>query len=194
MPYYLCPKRTANMVWGFTLRISLTRAPLPWYFQNMKEPPEKRAWYNMLARCYNPTDVRFARYGGRGVTVCDRWRGPLGFQHFFEDMGPRPIGQYSNGQALYSLDRIQNVTIYSKETCRWTTRDIQSATGMGQRRRRALDARSTTKVKGVTYNKRDRRYVAQGGHLKKHYYFGSFLTLQAASDAYTQGMKTILGL
>lgn len=49
---------------------------------------EYRVWVGMRDRCYNPNAKSFVNYGGRGITVCDRWN--VSFLNFFEDMGYRP--------------------------------------------------------------------------------------------------------
>src|SRR5579859_3588880 len=46
-------------------------------------------WASMRQRCLNPKAVQFKNYGGRGITVCDRWKN---FDAFIADMGPRPEG------------------------------------------------------------------------------------------------------
>jgi hypothetical protein len=71
-----------------------------------------RSWESMKRRCLNPNDPAFARYGGRGITVCDRW---LCFEHFRDDMGERPHG--------LSIDRFPNNDgNYEPGNCRWATR------------------------------------------------------------------------
>lgn len=79
------------------------------------------SYQSMLNRCFNPNTPNFERYGGRGITICERWLGSDGFIHFFEDMGPRPKGK--------TLDRIDNdllIDSYSKGNCHWATYKEQS--------------------------------------------------------------------
>ena len=69
----------------------------------------------MIARCTDPNYRRFDLYGGRGITVCDRWRM---FRNFLEDMGPKPTRKHS-------LDRKDSNGNYEPGNCRWATQKEQ---------------------------------------------------------------------
>lgn len=69
-------------------------------------------WVGMKMRCSNPNERSYPDYGGRGITICDRWK--ESFEAFYADMGPRPSDDHS-------IDRIKNNLGYGPMNCRWAT-------------------------------------------------------------------------
>lgn len=70
-----------------------------------------RSWQAMNRRCNNPNTPDYPYYGGRGISVCERWKD---FANFYEDMGARPEG--------LTLDRVDPDGDYEPDNCRWATR------------------------------------------------------------------------
>lgn len=95
--------------------------------------PEYGIRQRMKARCLRETSPDFKRYGGRGITVCDRW---LSFVNFMDDMGRRP-------SRLYSLDREDNDKGYSPDNCRWATK-VQQDNNRRSNREIEFDGRTMT--------------------------------------------------
>ena len=75
-----------------------------------------RSWQSMKDRCYNVNHQAYKNYGGRNITVCDRWKDS--FENFYKDMGDRPEGK--------TLDRIKINGNYESVNCRWSTIEVQA--------------------------------------------------------------------
>jgi hypothetical protein len=75
-----------------------------------------RTWVRMLHRCYDPKDDSYPNYGGRGITVCDRWRND--FEAFLADVGNPP-------SEAHSIDRRDNDGNYEPGNVRWVTKMVQ---------------------------------------------------------------------
>ncbi len=74
--------------------------------------PEYVALINAIARCHRPSHPNFSNYGGRGIFVCDEWRGPDGFDRFIDFVGQRPGDNFS-------LHRIDNDDGYRPGNVEW---------------------------------------------------------------------------
>ena len=86
-----------------------------YYTHGLSGTPEYQAWADMKHRCFNPNHKSYSDYGGRGISVYDRW---LNLDNFLADMGSRPT-------AKHSLDRIDNNADYSPENYKWSTKAEQ---------------------------------------------------------------------
>ena len=99
-------------------------------------------WRGMLERCNNPKHKSYARYGGRGIKVCDAWHS---VENFYADMGKPSAGM--------QIDRKDNDGNYCKENCHWVSRseNMKNQDWKG----------NLTGVKGVSYSKADGRFQAR---------------------------------
>ena len=97
----------------------------------------------MRTRCFDPKCGCYKHYGGRGITVCERWLGcPNGFINFFADMGKRPKGM--------SIDRINVNGNYEPGNCRWATKKVQTANRRVSKKYKAEHATPEQDVAAIT--------------------------------------------
>lgn len=102
----------------------------------------------MQNRCYLPSMPNYPLYGGRGIKVCEQWRGKAGFEQFFKDMGKRPVGT--------SLDRYPNKDgNYEPGNVRWATAKEQSNNRRDTPEYRAIRIASLKRGRETQRNRKD---------------------------------------
>lgn len=124
-----------------------------------------KAWAQMKTRCLNKNFRCYSGYGGRGITICERW---LDFENFLEDMKECPIG--------LTLERIDNDEGYQPGNCKWATQGEQNH---NQRLRKD----STSGTKGVSFHKRTGKWQAYLNVGWRRRYLGLFDTAAEAAAA-----------
>lgn len=131
--------------------------------------PEYVSWCRMRSRCLDKSHSKYKDYGGRGITVCERW---LDMKNFYLDMGKRPDG--------LTLERINNDKGYSPDNCEWATMRTQCHNRRAQKRNK-------TGVAGINWLKKAKRYNVHIGVDDELIYLGSFNNLIKAKEARMAG-------
>lgn len=128
---------------GTALRLGKTKGCVPCSKLRAREAATKHGLvgtreynsYNaMKSRCLNPSDKRYLRYGGRGISICDRWL--ESFTNFIEDMGMQPSRNHS-------IERVDRDKGYAPGNCIWATK-VEQANNKSNNTQIEIDGRTQT--------------------------------------------------
>lgn len=139
----------------------------------MWKTPEYRTWIRIKTRCENKNTPYYYNYGGRGISVCERWSNS--FENFYSDMGERPTPQHS-------IERKDNNGNYEPSNCVWETRCKQQQNIRKQKN-------NTSSVNGVSWHTKIKRYVASITINSKYKYIGCYESLSEAAEARKEAEK-----
>lgn len=127
-------------------------------------------YHSMIRRCYDKNHKFYDNYGKRGIIICEEWRND--FMSFYN-------WSIANGYSeSLSIDRIKNSGNYEPNNCRWVKKTVQ------QQNTRRLNAANTSGYRGVSYNKRNNRFIAQIKSNNRYFFLGSFKLAIDAARAY----------
>lgn len=128
----------------------------------------------MVARCHNPKTPNYYNYGGRGINVCDEWRGDMGYHNFVKYIDTC-LGEIPSPK--YQLDRINNDGNYEPGNVRWASRKQQLFN-------KRINPKNTSGYRGVYWNKTKCKWTANTARKGKTIYLGLFDTAIEAARAY----------
>ena len=129
----------------------------------------------MKQRCLNPRACDYARYGGRGITVCDEWQADF-----------RVFARWALSSGYHDdlqIDRTSNDGNYTPSNCRFVTP-----------RENSSNKRNSNQATGVRWDKKRSKWEAQIGYKGRSYYLGLYHDTEIAAFAYEFALAGILGL
>ncbi len=130
-------------------------------------------WRDMIRRCYDDSNKAYKNYGGRGIYVCERWHSLV---NFIIDMD-------SSFQEGLTIDREKNDLGYSKDNCRWVTKNIQS------RNTRQIMSTNKSGFRGVYFDKGSKKFRVVVTVDSKRIHIGRFINKIDAAMAYDKYIK-----
>lgn len=131
-------------------------------------------FYNMKTRCENKNHKDYKNYGAKGISICKEWNKVKYFVEWALENG------YDDS---LTIDRKNNKLGYSPDNCRWVNMNIQ------QSNKRKLCKINSSGKRGVSFNKKNKKFVTTIGVDKKRIYLGSYLTAEEAGLAYDNYVK-----
>jgi len=129
-----------------------------------------RIYQGMKQRCTSPRCATYRKYGAKGISVCDEWMGEFGFQSFYE-------WSVKNGYTdELTIDRIDPNGDYSPQNCRWATYTQQNT-------HLSMLKNNKSGVVGVSWSKKERRWIAMISINNRPKRIGSFKAKEEAAEA-----------
>lgn len=148
----------------------------------LSHSPEYNVWYGMIRRCVDPNNKDYETCGGRGITVCDRWKESC--QAFLEDMGTRP-------SLKHIIHRVDNDGNYEPGNCRWATWKYH---GRNKRNNKVLTHQGQTKCVSEWADDLGISRATLGSRLKQGWSVERALTEPALTKGLPKELKRLQGI